>query len=208
MLANCPKFGLKVQVRPCPCGLTGHSTRTPSGGPSLLSGPLRWSPVNSDVSPHKVMLRSLELKVAPLALAAVIAAGMGAWLWVSGLGPNLLWMRQLTVATLAGMSLYTIGCAVQNLLRAKALLKEPGASRTSYLVTEGAYSWSRNPMYLGILILLIALARAFDSFPAYLGPLLFFVLLDRILLPSEERELSKKFGGEYSDYMSKVRRWL
>jgi protein-S-isoprenylcysteine O-methyltransferase Ste14 len=154
------------------------------------------------------MLRDIELKPAPIALALTIAACMVGWLWAIGLRPNSLWMRILTVVTMAGMGLVVIAFAIQNLLHARTLLNQAVPQRTSYLVTEGVYSWSRNPMYLGLLMLLLAIARAFDSFAQYLGPLLFFVLVDRLQIPAEERALSKAFGDEYSTYMSKVRRWL
>jgi hypothetical protein len=65
------------------CRLTGRSTRTPNGGPSLRSGPLRRSPVNSDVRPHKDM-GLLDLLVVPEAFVGcvlgLLAAGLIHWI--------------------------------------------------------------------------------------------------------------------------------
>jgi protein-S-isoprenylcysteine O-methyltransferase Ste14 len=154
------------------------------------------------------MLRSLEVKVAPLILALLTAVCMGAWLWGGELRPNSYWLRILTVLVMAGTGLAVIACTIQNLLHAQTLFNRTDPTSAAPLVTQGAYSWSRNPMYVGLLVLLLAIARAFDSFPLYLGPLLFFLWLDRLEIPKEERELRERFGDEYAKYTSEVRRWL
>lgn len=154
------------------------------------------------------MLRILELRIPPPVLAVVVAICMGAWLLASGLRPNPYWLRILTVLVFTGMGVVTIAGAIQNLRHAKTSLDPTNPSSTTRLVTEGAYSWSRNPMYLGLLILLLSFARAFDSFGLYLGPLLFFILVGRLQIQPEESALSEKFGEEYLRYKSNVRRWV
>ena len=80
--------------------------------------------------------------------------------------------------------------------------------KASVLITDGLYSVSRNPMYLGLLLLLIA-------YGFYLGSLLsllvipFFVwYMNRWQIEPEEEVMLEKFGEEYRKYRSEVRRWL
>jgi len=153
-------------------------------------------------------LRSLELRIPPPLLAAFIAACMGVCVWALDLRPSTFWMRLLTVAVFAGVGVAVIACGIQNLRHARTTLNPTDPSTTTQLVTEGVYSWSRNPMYVGLLVLLIVFARAFDSFVLYLGPLLFFLLIGRLQIQPEERALAEKFGEDYAKYKSNVRRWL
>lgn len=83
---------------------------------------------------------------------------------------------------------------------------KPGKSNS--LVTGNVYRFTRNPMYLGLLLWLTALGF-------YLGHLLSFLVLPffvwyltRFQIKPEEQILQRKFGAAYSDYKSRVRRWL
>jgi protein-S-isoprenylcysteine O-methyltransferase Ste14 len=154
------------------------------------------------------MLRFFELKVPPPLTAAVVAILMAAWSWGNHLSIHPSMLRRLTVLVFLGMGVYVIVGAIQNLQHSKTTLSFVNPSSTTRLVTEGAYSWSRNPMYLGLLIVLMAFARAFDSLALWLGPLLFFAFVGRFQIHPEEQALMEKFGEEYSQYKSKVRRWV
>jgi protein-S-isoprenylcysteine O-methyltransferase Ste14 len=78
----------------------------------------------------------------------------------------------------------------------------------SALVTGGVYRLTRNPMYLGLLLDLLAWA-VFLWAPLALAVLPIFVLyIHRFQIVSEERALSSLFGSEYADYKQLVRRWL
>jgi protein-S-isoprenylcysteine O-methyltransferase Ste14 len=82
----------------------------------------------------------------------------------------------------------------------------PGAAAA--MVKTGAYRWSRNPMYLGRIMQLFALALYLASWIGFFGVLLFAVYLDRVQIQAEEQALARRFPREYADYMSRVRRWL
>lgn len=80
--------------------------------------------------------------------------------------------------------------------------------KASNLVSNGIYSISRNPMYLGLLLILM-------GYGFYLGNVLVFVMLplfvgymNRYQIIPEERAMEEKFGAEYQKYKSEVRRWL
>lgn len=78
----------------------------------------------------------------------------------------------------------------------------------SQLVTTGPYSFTRNPMYLGLTIAYIGGAGVINSgWPLILLPVV-LILLVRLVISREERYLSDAFASEYGAYRSRVRRWL
>lgn len=80
--------------------------------------------------------------------------------------------------------------------------------KSQALVTSGLYRFSRNPMYLGMLLMLTGLALWLGN-PIGVLPLIFFVAyLTTFQIKPEEAVLQKLFGATYSDYQDSVRRWL
>lgn len=79
---------------------------------------------------------------------------------------------------------------------------------TTALVREGPYRLTRNPMYLGMLLLYLGLASWFGLVgPLLLAPILVWVIGSSVI-GREERYLERKFGNEYRQYQAEVRRWL
>jgi protein-S-isoprenylcysteine O-methyltransferase Ste14 len=79
---------------------------------------------------------------------------------------------------------------------------------TTKIVKEGAYRFSRNPLYLSLLLLLFGAAILLSSFWLLCTiPILYILFLFKAVKP-EERYLSHKFGKEYLNYSKKVRRWI
>jgi len=81
-------------------------------------------------------------------------------------------------------------------------------ANTDRLITDGIYSFTRNPMYLGIALMLSGTAAWFGTLPFYAAVLGFVVIMDRWFRRYEEDKLAAAFGGEYMEYKSKVRPWL
>ena len=79
---------------------------------------------------------------------------------------------------------------------------------TSHLVTGGVFRYSRNPMYLGMLVWLLGLAILLGTLTPFLFPLLVFILLNVAIVPMEERSLRQLHPAEYAQYSGRVRRWL
>jgi protein-S-isoprenylcysteine O-methyltransferase Ste14 len=80
--------------------------------------------------------------------------------------------------------------------------------RASELVTSGAYRFTRNPMYLGLLLMLLGWAIVLRSVsPFFMLPVLVWVLTAMQIKP-EEVMLEEKFSEQYRDYKKRVRRWL
>jgi protein-S-isoprenylcysteine O-methyltransferase Ste14 len=80
--------------------------------------------------------------------------------------------------------------------------------RATNLVVSGIFCYTRNPMYLGFALLLLAWATQLGSAWAIVGPLLFVWYMGRFQIAPEERALRTKFGNEFDTYASRVRRWL
>ncbi|HEV2852022.1 MAG TPA: methyltransferase [Thermoanaerobaculia bacterium] len=76
------------------------------------------------------------------------------------------------------------------------------------LVRSGPYRWTRNPMYLGLLLLYLGVALLFDvTWALVLAPLV-VLLVGRLVIRREERYLEERFGAEYRRYQGEVRRWI
>ena len=76
------------------------------------------------------------------------------------------------------------------------------------LITEGAFRISRNPMYLGFVLVLIGIAVLMRSLTPYVIVLVFAILMDRMYIREEERMLAEEFGTAWEQYKRNVRRWL
>jgi protein-S-isoprenylcysteine O-methyltransferase Ste14 len=84
---------------------------------------------------------------------------------------------------------------------------EAGGNPSS-LVTRRPYSYSRNPIYLGFLLIALGTATILSSLSAFIAPIIFFLVVNTIIIPFEENRLQKNFGIEYERYKGSVRRWL
>lgn len=79
---------------------------------------------------------------------------------------------------------------------------------TTVLITDDVYRVTRNPMYLGILGMIVGVGLMAGSVFYFLGAAVFFLIIDRSFCPYEERKLRRLFGPEFERYASKVRRWV
>ncbi len=79
---------------------------------------------------------------------------------------------------------------------------------TIYLITDGVYRLTRNPMYLGITMMLFGIAVFIGTLPFYVAAFVYFGIINWAFCPYEEDKLVQAFGQEYSDYRTRVRRWI
>jgi protein-S-isoprenylcysteine O-methyltransferase Ste14 len=150
---------------------------------------------------------ALELKVPPPAVGLLIAAAM----WgIAQIFPATLAVPNphfaSAVIALAGITFDIMG--ILSFHRAKTTINPLRPGRTSSLVSSGVYRITRNPMYVGMLFLLIAWAIFMSSPWALLGPLAFVLYMNRFQIGPEERVLEGLFGDDFANYRKKVRRWL
>lgn len=153
-------------------------------------------------------MRALEHKVPPPVVAVLIAAAM----WgVSSLPPTLPLVPAIRHAAVAALAIAGVTFDLLGLLafrRSKTTINPLKPSKASALVTGGIYRITRNPMYLGLALLLTAWAVHLSSLWPFVGPVLLVLYLNRFQIAPEERTLNSLFGEEYATYAARVRRWL
>jgi protein-S-isoprenylcysteine O-methyltransferase Ste14 len=81
-------------------------------------------------------------------------------------------------------------------------------AKTSRIVIKGLYRYTRNPMYLGMLLVLLGASFIMGTIPSMLAPVVFFLIIDKVFVPYEEDKLQSSFGDFYNEYMVATRRWL
>ncbi|MBF0697988.1 isoprenylcysteine carboxylmethyltransferase family protein [Actinomyces bowdenii] len=108
----------------------------------------------------------------------------------------------------AGLSGALILESVVQFARHRTTVDPHGVESASTLVTTGPHALTRNPMYVGMLGLLVARAVARRRRGALLPAAGFWWAMDRFQIPAEERALAERFGQEYADYCERVPRWL
>ena len=100
-----------------------------------------------------------------------------------------------------------LGISALGLFHRKGTKAEPWKPNST-LVTAGAYRFTRNPMYLGMLLLYAGVALIVGG-PLTIGPLiLVFLILNFYVIGREEAYLKRRFGTAYVEYQKRVRRWL
>ena len=76
------------------------------------------------------------------------------------------------------------------------------------LIQTGAYKITRNPMYLGMTLLLIGAGFILGSIISFAGTILFILSMEIRFIPMEEKLMQEQFGDEFDNYKKKVRRWI
>ena len=150
----------------------------------------------------------LELRIPPpvVALATVAAMwGLAQVLPVIALPRG---MRLAAAGLLALAGVVTSGWGIATFRRARTTVNPHKPAKATSLVTSGPYRLTRNPMYLGLLLVLAAWTVFLASWPAILGPIAFVLYMNRFQIAPEERALQGLFGDEYLAYRARVRRWL
>ena len=153
-------------------------------------------------------MKAMELKVPPL----LLALGFGVLMWAID---HWLPMQSSRSLIRTGIALATLGLAVVILVtaiagfrNAKTTVDPMHPEAASAIVTTGIYRFTRNPMYLGFLLALIAWAVFLGNVVSALIPPLFVVYMNRFQIAPEERALHARFGAPYETYLRSVRRWL
>ncbi len=116
----------------------------------------------------------------------------GAWRWL-GLAP-----------AVVGLAL---GAAVTRIFIKRKTTIIPGENSTT-LLTDGPFRISRNPIYIGMVLLLAGLAIGLGSLTPWLVVPLFVAAISINIIPLEESMLIEAFGQSYRDYQLRVRRWV
>ncbi len=143
--------------------------------------------------------------VPPVILLAVILVQIGLHLW-------------LPIAEIvpepwhwSGVMLIILGVVI---IGSKAVAFRRAATtvipfeESSSLVVSGLYRYTRNPMYVGMVIILLGVATLTGSLSPFVGPVVFIPLLNSRVIRHEETMLESQFGQDYNNYKAQVRRWI
>ena len=153
-------------------------------------------------------MRSLELKVPPPVLALVIAVFV--WL-VHRAAPSLDFAfpaHNLFAIILVVVGFATSMTGVLTFRHARTTTNPTKPEKSSSLVTWGVYSITRNPMYLGLFMILGGWAIFLSNVLAFLFLPVFVLYINRFQIKPEERTLTGLFGQDYVAYQGRVRRWI
>lgn len=150
----------------------------------------------------------LEKRVPPLLLAGIAAAAI----WgLSAMLPGIhlpLWFRLSAALLCVLLGLGVCVAGVLEFRRARTTVDPRKPESSASLVCSGIYAVTRNPMYVGFTLLLLALATFLASPWSLLIVAGFVLYLNRYQIRPEEQALTELFGQEFRDYQSRVNRWI
>lgn len=113
--------------------------------------------------------------------------------------------------SLLGIAPLALGC-VLNMLADGAFKRHETTVKpfeeSHALVTSGVFRFTRNPMYLGMTLILAGTAVLFGSLTPWIVVFAFAALMDRVFIGPEERMLEETFGDVFDEYRQRVRRWV
>ncbi|MGY0503985.1 methyltransferase family protein [Luteimonas sp. e5] len=158
------------------------------------------------------MSRWFEHRIPPPVIdvaMAVLMWGLAAWwpqaqLWPRG-GGWLVWLAACALAVAGGVVALA---GAREFARAGTTLNPLAPERAHQLVTRGIFRHTRNPMYLGMLLVLAGWGVWLGNAVAFLGLPLMVITLNRLQIKPEEHILRERFGEVYERYAARVRRWI
>lgn len=154
------------------------------------------------------MTTSLDNRIPPPVVTLATGLCMGAASFVTPHTPMPDIARYSALAVVMVVGVVFGASAFAAFGRAKTTINPVDIDAATSLVTTGIYGVSRNPMYVGLASLLVALALALSNVWLLLGPAFFVLFTTQFQIIPEERAMLAKFGQSYADYRRHVRRWL
>jgi protein-S-isoprenylcysteine O-methyltransferase Ste14 len=154
------------------------------------------------------IMHVLELKVPPVAIVLFMAALM--WL-VARTAPAFEFALPARVFLAVGLAVTGIVASLSGVVsfrRAKTTVNPMKPDSSSSLVSSGVYALTRNPMYLGFLLVLAGWAVFLSNVLGLLLLPVFVFYMNRFQIEPEEKALAILFGPAFIAYQSRVRRWL
>ena len=153
-------------------------------------------------------MNALALKVPPVAQVIITAAAMYG---VSKMVPALTFSLNGSTALAVGLGVMGLSLGIMGVTQFRIAQTTPNPQaleKVSSLVTSGVYQYSRNPMYVGLVLILLGWAFYLSHFLAFVLLPIFILYMTRFQIQPEEQMMAQKFGKTYQDYLNKVRRWI
>ena len=172
--------------------------------------PARGDPRDQLLERHdsKSDMPRLELRVPPVLVS--FCCGVLMWL-VSLILPGIATpapFSLLSFAALVGAGAYVAISGVVSFKRAQTTVNPLAPHEATSLVTSGIYKRTRNPMYVGLLLLLLGWGLFLSNLYALALSTSFVLYMNRFQIQHEERALESAFGSDFLVYKTRVRRWL
>jgi len=151
----------------------------------------------------------MHLKIPPLILAGVLAAVMWVLSWLFPQFVLAFAAKNMLAAFLVLAGLLICGLGLLSFYRAMTTVNPRNPNAATSLVSKGIYRFSRNPMYLGFVLILVGWGVYLAHILALLlVPAVYVVYMNRFQIAPEEQALHRVFGDEFVLYKSRVRKWL
>ena len=153
-------------------------------------------------------MRALELKIPPPVVALLCAALM----WgLAHKWPAFAWQHALRGPLALALAACGLACDLSGLIafrRHRTTVNPLAPDRSTAIVQDGIYRVTRNPMYLGMLLVLIGWAAYLGNAASLVVLPLFVWVLNTLQIKPEERILRERFGEHFTRYAARVRRWV
>ena len=153
-------------------------------------------------------MRALELKIPPLAVALLIAVAMWGIFWVAPEFGFAFAGREWVAVIFSVLGGVISISGIVSFRVAGTTVNPVNPNAATSLVNSGIYRVTRNPMYLGVLFLLISWAVYLANPLTLFGTVVFVLYMNRFQIAPEERALAAMFGEGFTAYKKRVRRWL
>ena len=106
------------------------------------------------------------------------------------------------------LGLFVFISAVRSFRKQKTTVNPLAPKQASSLVVSGIFEYSRNPMYLGMLIVLLSISFKFNLAGGIVISLFFYLFITRFQIFPEEEAMNELFGDEFIEYSNKTKRWI
>ncbi len=153
-------------------------------------------------------MRMASPRIPPVALTLIVAALMWLAAWLVPAFAHVLPASRVVAVGLAVLAVVVGAAGVISFRRAATTVNPLRPETASSLVVTGIYRFTRNPMYLGLLVLLLGWAVFLSNAIAFVWLPAFVLFMNRFQIAAEESALASLFGAEFTRYRMNVRRWL
>jgi len=135
----------------------------------------------------------------------LIAASVASFLypWKSIVDFQFVALGVVLIAAGVALAVWAVG-----LFRSEGTEINPTSPENKKLVVRGAFGFTRNPMYVGLVLASLGIAFCAGSLPLLAVPLLAFATANGVHIPFEEAKMRRQFGASYDEYIRRVPRWV
>ena len=117
-------------------------------------------------------------------------------------------LRMIPLAIVLIILAFASSVSAAMLFRREGTDLNPTSETNAKLVVSGPFRFTRNPMYLGLVLFALGIALWVGAWPMFLAPIATFATANWVHIPFEEAKMRRQFGAEFDAYCGRVRRWI